>query len=220
MTAPFDAYLAPQAQQAVIAGLFIAAGWWVVALQNSRRDRQQRRARVEDMQRALLAEVRAHVVSLERQLQEGTFEDLLQRIGDGDAALVMPHGGNDRIFRAILADIHLLPGSVIDPVVIYYRLIAVMDAMASSIRATARSKPLRASEMMVDYILLNEESREAGLDVLEILTASLQGGEAGIEALLHQQREDTGRMIRQNLPQELALMRDALSTRSSDRSGL
>ncbi|KGJ03039.1 hypothetical protein SAMN04487972_107132 [Paracoccus halophilus] len=218
--APLDAYLAPQAQQAVIAGMFIAAGWWVVAFQNAWRDRRQRRSRVEDMQRALLAEVRAHVVSLERQLQEGSFDELLERVENGDATLVMQHGGNDRIFRAILTEIHLLPGSVIDPVVIYYRLIAVMDNMADSIRRTARNRPDQASEMMVDYILLNEEAREAGLDVLEILTASLQGGAAEIEAMLERQREEAGKTIRQNLPQELAQMRDDLNRRFSDRSGL
>lgn len=220
MTPPLDPLLSPQAQAALIAGLFLAAGWWVVAVQTSMRDRRQRRARVDDMQRALLAEVRAHVVSLERQLQAGMLDDLLERIEDGDAALILPHGGNDRIFRAVLADIHLLPGPVIDPVVIYYRLIAVMDSMADSIRTTAQTKPGQATDMMLDYILLNEESLDAGLDVLEILTASLQGGEAEIQALLHRQSEETGKTIQQNLPQELAQMRAGLNKRSSDRSGL
>ena len=193
MTAPFDAYLAPQAQQAVIAGLFIAAGWWVVALQNSRRDRQQRRARVEDMQRALLAEVRAHVVSLERQLQEGTFEDLLQRIGDGDAALVMPHGGNDRIFRAIVEEVHMLPEWVIDPVVRYYRLLAVRAALAQDIRSNAKDYPRRTAEMFRDYLLLNDETLETGLDAMEILTASLHGGKREVTAMLaRRQREIDG----------------------------
>lgn len=216
----FDDYLSPQAQQAVIAGLFLSAGWWVVALQNRRRDAKQRRERVDDMQRALLAEVRAHVVALERQTREGNFDELLASIRRGEAGLVMPHGGNDRIFRAVLNDIHLLPGLVIDPVVIYYRLIAVMDAMADSIRRLARARPDRAAEMMIDYILLNAETREAGLDVLEILTASLQGGEVEIRAMLRRQREDAAQQIRQNLPGELAQLRARLNRRSSDRSGL
>ncbi|MDS9468435.1 hypothetical protein RGQ15_12740 [Paracoccus sp. MBLB3053] len=215
-----DDYLSPQAQQAVIAGLFLSAGWWVVALQNRRRDAKLRVDRVDDMQRALLAEVRAHVVSLERQMREGNYEALLDRIAQGDTALIMQHGGNDRIFKAVLPEIHLLPGSVIDPVVIYYRLIAVMDAMADSIRRTARASADRAGEMMLDYILLSEETREAGLDVLEILTASLKGGDAQVQAMLESQQEAAVQQIRQNLSQELGEMRDRLNRRSSDRSGL
>ncbi|MDQ7262823.1 hypothetical protein NM680_13580 [Paracoccus sp. PS-1] len=216
----FDDYLSPHAQQAVIAGLFIATGWWVVAFQNRRRDAKLRAERVDDMLRALLAEVRAHVVALERQVQDGRFDTLLSQIEEGNAGLVIAHGGNDRIFRAVLPDIHLLPGGVIDPVVIYYRLIAVMDSMAESIRRMARSRPESAADMMLDYILLNQEAREAGLDVLEVLTASLRGGEAEIQAMLRKQREDAARLIAATLPGELAGLRDRLNRRSSDRSGL
>lgn len=218
---PFlDDTLSPPAQQAFIAGLFIAAGWWVVALQNRRRDAKLRAERVDDMQRALLAEVRAHVVALERQMEEGDFDRLLADVRQGEAGPIAPHGGNDRIFRAILNDIHLLPGAVIDPVVIYYRLIAVMDALADSIHRAARSRPLRAADMMADYILLNEEAREAGLDVLEVLTASLDSGEAGINAMLDRQRADTVQTIRATLPAELAELRAGLNRPVSDRSGL
>ncbi len=215
-----DNYLSPQAQQAVIAGLFLSAGWWVVALQNRRRDARGRADRVIDMQRALLAEVRAHVVALERQAQDGGIEAVLAHVESGGAALVAPHGGNDRIFRAVLADIHLLPGSVIDPVVIYYRLVAVMDTMALSLRRIGRTAPDRVADIMLDYLMLGEECREAGLDVLEVLTASLRGGEAEIDAMLRRQREDEAARIRQTLPQELAEMRLGLSKRSADRSGL
>lgn len=216
----FDDYLSPPAQQAFIAGLFIATGWWVVAFQNRRRDAKLRAERVDDMQRALLAEVRAHVVALERQSQDGRLDTLLAQIEDGNAGLVISHGGNDRIFRAVLPEIHLLPGAVIDPVVIYYRLIAVMDAMGDSIRRMARTRPEGALDMMLDYLLLNQETREAGLDVLEILTASLRGGEVEIEAMLQRQRDEAGRQIAASLPGELAGLRDRLSRRSLDRSGL
>jgi len=215
-----DDYLSPQGQQAFIAGLFIAAGWWVVAFQNRRRDAKLRAERVEDVQRALLAEVRAHVVALEREVQGGRFDTLLSQIEEGNAGLVIVHSGNDRIFRAVLPDIHLLPGGVIDPVVIYYRLIAIMDSMAESIRRMARNRPESTADMMLAYILLNQEAREAGLDVLEVLTASLRGGEAEIQAMLRKQREDAARLIAATLPGELAGLRDRLNKRSSDRSGL
>lgn len=216
----FDDYLSPQAQQAFIAGLFIAAGWWVVAFQNRRRDAKLRAERVDDMQRALLAEVRAHVVALESQARDGRHDLLLGQLAEGNSGLVITHSGNDRIFRAVLPDIHLLPGAVIDPVVIYYRLVAVMDAMADSIRRVARNRPDSAAEMMLDYIQLNQEAREAGLDVLEMLTASLRGGTVEIDAMLQRQRDRVAQQIAATLPGELAALREGLNRRSSDRSGL
>lgn len=216
----FDDYLSPPAQQALIAGLFVAASWWVVAFQNRRRDAKLRAERVDDMQRALLAEVRAHVVALESQAQDGRHDLLLTQLAEGNTGLVITHSGNDRIFRAVLPDIHLLPGAVIDPVVIYYRLVAVMDAMADSIRRVARNRPDSAAEMMLDYIVLNQEAREAGLDVLEMLTASLRGGTAEIDAMLQRQREHVTQQIAATLPGELAALREGLNRRSSDRSGL
>lgn len=217
---PLDPYLSPQAQQAVIAGLFIAAGWWVVAFQNSHRDSRNRRDRVNDIQRALLAEIRAHVVSLEQQISEGGAEDLLDRMRAGNYLPVLPSGANDRIYRAIISEIHLLPAHAIDPVVIYYRLLSVMDSLAGSIRSTARRMPERAAEMFEDYLALNIEALETGLDALEILAASLQGGEAAVMELIEREKQREANRIAANLPGELAEMRQRLSRRSSDRSGL
>ena len=66
--APLDQWLSPQLQQAVVTGLFVAIGWIVVASQTRRRDATLRRARETDLQRALLAEIRAHVFALEQQV--------------------------------------------------------------------------------------------------------------------------------------------------------
>ena len=63
---PLDHILAPQAQSAMIAGLFLAVGWWVVALQGRRRDAKLRAERVRDVQRALFAEIRAYLAVQER----------------------------------------------------------------------------------------------------------------------------------------------------------
>lgn len=215
---PLDPYLSPQAQQAVIAGLFLAAGWWVVAFQNRWRDAKQRQERINDIQRALLAEIRAHVVSLEQQLAGGEVDDLLRRMRSGDYLPVMPSGANDRIYRAIISEIHLLPAHSIDPVVIYYRLLSVMDSLAASIRSTARKTPGRAAEMFADYLALNAEALETGLDALEILTASLHGGEAAVREWLEEQARAETNRITAELPLELAQMRARLSTRASDRS--
>ena len=60
---------------ALVGGGVVAAGWfWTHAL-SRRRDRQLREERVGDIQRALLAEIRAHVAALEGQ----TLDDPMAR---------------------------------------------------------------------------------------------------------------------------------------------
>lgn len=200
MTPWIDTYLSPQAQAAMIAGFFLAAGWWVVAFQNRWRDRQQRQEKINDIQRALLAEIRAHVVALEMQPEPGDF--VAQEISDQDYLPILPHDANDRIFRAIVEEVHILPEWTIDPVVRYYRLLAVRAALAQDIRNNLSKHPRRTAEMFRDYLMLNEETLDTGLEALEILTASLKGGRRAVTAVIT--RHETEKA-------------EALNMRSADR---
>ncbi|HRO14525.1 MAG TPA: hypothetical protein PLL33_05700 [Paracoccus sp. (in: a-proteobacteria)] len=221
MTAPLDNILAPPAQQAMIAGLFLAVGWWVVAWQNHRRDARLRDERVADIQRALLAEIRAHVAALEGQTLDDAIarEALVARLAGGGHVPILPHDANDRIFRAIVADVHVLPEWAIDPVVRYYRLLAVRGALAQDIRSNAAEHPARATEMFRDYLTLNDETLSIGHKAMIVLTASLEGGRTAVEALFAAaQRHETAR-IAASLPVELAELRAGLSRRSLDPRG-
>jgi hypothetical protein len=192
---------------ALVGGGVVAAGWfWTHAL-SRRRDKLLRNERIDDIQRALLAEIRAHVIALERQSDAGGLVSLT-RITDEDYLPVLPHDANDRIFRAIVEEVHMLPEWAIDPVVRYYRLLAVRAALAQDIRSNAKDYPRRAAEMFRDYILLNEETLDTGLDAMEILTASVKGGRREVEAVLLRRRRE----IEGDLPR-------AINTRSSDPRG-
>lgn len=182
---PLDHILSPQAQQAVIAGLFLAVGWWVVAAQNHKRDQRQRDERVADIQRALLAEIRAHVAALERQTLDDPDEReaMVSRLVAGGHVPILPHDANDRIFRAIVDEVHVLPEWAIDPVVRYYRLLAVRAALAQDIRGNAKDHPDRATDMFRDYLTLNDETLATGRRAMIVLTASLEGGAEAVEAL-------------------------------------
>lgn len=220
---PLDSYLSPQLQQAVITGLFVAIGWVVVASQTRRRDAGLRRAREADIQRALLAEIRAHVFALEQ--QSPGPEDaaaLIARIRSGDFVPTLPQHGNDRIFTAVIADIHILPAPVIDPIVLYYRLLSVMGALATDLRRIARSDGRRAAQMMADYLSLMEETRDSGIQAIRVLTESLRGGADAVERMLDEDEAAALAQLAQRLPGEIAEMRgrlDAISSRSSDPRG-
>ncbi|AUH63178.1 hypothetical protein [Paracoccus zhejiangensis] len=192
---------------ALVGGGVVAAGWfWTHAL-SRRRDKLLRNERIDDIQRALLAEIRAHVVALERQSDAGGLE-ARPLISDEDYLPILPHDANDRIFRAIVEEVHMLPEWAIDPVVRYYRLLAVRAALAQDIRSNAKDYPRRAAEMFRDYVLLNEETLETGLDAMEILTASVKGGRREVEAALARRRRE--------IEGDLTV---AVNTRSSDPRG-
>lgn len=200
---------------AIVGGGVVAAGWfWTHAL-SRRRDKLLRGERINDIQRALLAEIRAHVVALEGQRDAGELRTL-SMISDDDYLPILPHDANDRIFRAIVEEVHMLPEWAIDPVVRYYRLLAVRAALAQDIRSNAKDYPRRAAEMFRDYLTLNEETLETGLDAMEILTASLHGGRREVMAMLARRRRE----IEGDALVGAALAADAVNTRSSDQKDL
>ena len=206
---------------ALVGGGVVAAGWfWTHAL-SRRRDRQLREERVGDIQRALLAEIRAHVAALEGQTLDDpdAREAMVARLAAGRHVPILPHDANDRIFRAIVEEVHILPEWAIDPVVRYYRLLAVRAALAQDIRANAKDQPERATEMFRDYLTLNDETLITGRRAMMFLGASLHGGYEAVQALLAAAEQRESKRIAATLPDELAQLRAGLSKPPSDPRG-
>ena len=81
-----------------------------------------------------------------QQLSPGEQRDLTQRVRLGGYIPALPTEANDRIFRAITPEVHLLPARVIDPVVIYYRLLAIMSSLAGDLRLMAVKSPAESKK--------------------------------------------------------------------------
>ncbi|MRX50067.1 hypothetical protein GI374_06290 [Paracoccus sp. S-4012] len=176
---PFlDPYLSPQAQQAIIAGLFIAAGWWVVNRQNRRRDAALRAERVRDVQRALFAEIRAYVSALRREDLGSYGAEIARRI-ETEAGYfpTIPTESNDAIFRAIIGEIHVLPRDTIDPLVLYYSQLNAIGAAISDLRALDPDKvrPERAAQMYRDYIAFKRDAMARGEQALLAIATNEDG---------------------------------------------
>lgn len=178
MTPLLDDYLSPQAQQAVIAGLFIAAGWWVVAWQNHKRDARHRASRVRDVQRALYAEIRAYLASLRRD-DVGEYgarmaEKILTEPGYFP---VIPTEHNNAIFRAIVGEIHVLPRDTVDPIVLYYSQLNAISALIDDLREldVAKIGPERAANIYRDYISMKLEALELGDHAMTAIRKNIDG---------------------------------------------
>lgn len=175
---PLDPYLSPQAQQALIAGLFLSVGWWVVHWQNRRRDAANRAERVRDVQRALFAEIRAYVSALRRQDLETYGAEIARRIETQPGYFPsIPTEANDAIFRAIIGEIHVLPRDTIDPLVLYYSQLNAIGAAISDLRALDPEKvmPERAAALYRDYIAFKRDAATLGEQALIAIAANEDG---------------------------------------------
>lgn len=178
MTPPLDQILAPQTQSAVIAGMFLAVGWWVVAWQGRRRDIKLRAERVRDVQRALFAEIRAYLAVLERDHIAEYGGKIAHRIEtEGGYFPVIPTEHNDAIFRAIVGELHVLPRDTVDPVVLYYSQLNAIGAMIEDLRHINfdRIGPERAAAMYRDYISMKLGAIQLGESALLAILSNMDG---------------------------------------------
>jgi hypothetical protein len=189
--------------QAVIAGAFVAFGWLVNGIGNRRRDRQLRDERVRDVQRALFAEIRANVEALRRDDILAYGRRIARQIETEPGYFpIVPTERNDTVFQAIVGEIHILPRESIDPVVLYYRQIAMIAALTSDLRTLdpAVIGPLRAAAIYADYIALKDVARDMGEEAMLMMGAYLGGRSAAQQEILRRREEDEALRLRAAVP--------------------
>lgn len=182
-----DLLRTPQAVQAFIAGLFVAVGWLVAAWQNRRRDAALRAERVRDVQSALHAEIRVYTEMLESQvlsLYGAQVEG--QILSQPGFFPVIPTENNDRIFTAIVDEIHVLPFEVVAPVVRYYHQLSVIEAMIADLRAIKVEEigATRAAHMYRHYIEMKIKAIELGNEAKLFLRSHLTGQNRAVADLV------------------------------------
>lgn len=182
----------PRVVAALIGGGVVAGGWVVTHLLGAARDRAARAERVRDVQGALYAEIRVHVATLKSQNlpDYGARMEALILQGQGFFP-VIPTEHNDRLFTAIVNDIHVLPFRVVDPVVRYYSQLATIAAMIADLRKLRldRVDATRAARMYRHYIEMKIEAIDLGDEAMTFLQAHLTGGNAAVADLVEAQQK-------------------------------
>lgn len=183
-------WIGPAIIAAVISAVVTGFGWVISERQSVRRDAARRRERIGDVQTALLAEIRAG----------------RHRIGDlSEMARAVDHAFSERadyrpfvtrpvptfVLDAILADIHLLPISVIDPVVLHYRQAAAVALFVDDLRSETFEKldVTQKRAMYRDYVDLLIYSDVLAGRAIDTLGRSLNISDAGPS----DRRSDEGR---------------------------
>lgn len=177
---------------AMIGGAVVAGGWVVTHLLGAARDRAARAERVRDVQGALYAEIRVHVATLKGQNLPRYGAEIEALILGGNGFFpVIPTEHNDRLFTAIVEEIHVLPFRVVDPVVRYYNQLATIGAMIADLRRLRidRMDAGRAARMYRHYIEMKIEAIELGEKAMAFLLAHLTGGSEAVARLIDSQQK-------------------------------
>lgn len=182
----------PRVVAAMIGGAVVAGGWVVTHILGAARDRAARAERVRDVQGALYAEIRVHVATLKSQNLPRYGADIEALIlKGGNFFPVIPTEHNDRLFTAIVEDIHVLPFRVVDPVVRYYNQLATIGAMITDLRKLRldRMDAVRAARMYRHYIEMKIEAIDLGEKAMAFLLAHLTGGSEAVARLVDSQQK-------------------------------
>ncbi|RLJ60388.1 hypothetical protein BCF46_0587 [Litoreibacter meonggei] len=173
--AVFDNIIDPRVQQAIVGGLFLAVGWVYNGHRNRLRERRRRLEKMQDVQTALIAEIDHYVVTLKQFDLTATWQRIVGAMEDDDSYTpVVPSERNDTVFSALVAEIHLLPEEVIQPVVGYYNQVFAVDAIIDDLRSDLfrEMDQVQRIGMYTDYIALKQEALARGETALRALRVS------------------------------------------------
>ncbi|MEM8791889.1 MAG: hypothetical protein AAGE80_09725 [Pseudomonadota bacterium] len=150
---------------ALIGAVVVALGWLISDRRDRLAERRRRRDKEADLMRALGAEIAAHVHQLEmNRLEEHQAEMLARMTREPDFIVMVPGDTHATIFRALLPEIHLLPGDVVEPVSLYYSQIITVAHLAEDIRSDryAQISPERRAALYGHFIDMKMEALRMG----------------------------------------------------------
>ena len=150
-----EVWVGPAIVAAVISGLVSLVVVQVNFRQERKADRFRREEKIRDFQIALQAEIRSELANLERFDLSALFAEVEERYSrDSDYSVSVPRISRHVVFDAIAKEIHILPESVIGPVVFYARQRQAVESLADDMRDAAFKKLDRSRqlEMYRDYL--------------------------------------------------------------------
>jgi hypothetical protein len=142
-------------------------------------DWRRRRERIRDVQTSLRAEIRSHRRWLESFDAEKTEGGAAAKVKDGEEFVpFVPREVATFVFDAIVDEINILPGAVIDPVILYYRQMKALSAFAEDLRTERfeRLERARKIEMYDDYLDMGVYALDLADDAIDSINRSLKAG--------------------------------------------
>jgi hypothetical protein len=182
-----EAWVGPAIVAAFISGLVSL----VLVQLNFRQGRQVEQARrdekVRDFQIAIRAEIRSELRNLVQHdlaAQLGHVKARYER--DPTYSVSVPRPVRQSVFEALVREIHVLPETVIDPVVLYARQRNAIDSIVEDMRAPGFSALSREQQLAMyeDYLRMWDAWREFAITAEAALSGSpsVAGARTGLAA--------------------------------------
>jgi hypothetical protein len=171
-----NAWIGPVIIASAIAAMVNVLGWFVSSWRDRRAEERRRLGKQSDIATALMAEITHYRDALTFFDLDEVWESVTQKMAeDHDYMPFIPSERNDTIFSAILADIHILPEPVIQPVTRYYNQVFAIDAIIDDLRAPAfKSQPHTTwLATYTDYISLKKQALVDGDSAIHALSSHL-----------------------------------------------
>lgn len=171
-----NAWIGPVIIAALVSGLINVIGWFVTHSNERKRDGERRAEKIRDFMIALRGEIRSEL----KNLQAYDLEENLRLIERNYSRLrtysvTVPKLPPHVIFNAIAQEIHILPESVIDPVVIYARQRQSIEMLVEDMRDVNFRKMPKAAQisMYKDYLTMWKAWETMAGDAVDAINSAL-----------------------------------------------
>lgn len=158
-----EAWVGPAIVAAVISGLVSLIVVQLNFRQERKIERLRREEKIRDFQIALRAEIRSELANLKRFDIAEVLSDLQQRYeAKEEFSVAVPRIPKHIVFETLVSELHILPESVIDPVVLYVRQRQAMESIVQDMRDSAFAELGREKRlaMLKDYLSMWEVWRD------------------------------------------------------------
>jgi hypothetical protein len=144
-------------------------------------DVRRRRERVKDVQTSLRAEIRTHWRKFEPAELDSQSKVMVARMTEGGSGFspFIAREGRTPIFDAVARELHVLPTSVIDPVVLFYSHYVALAQFVEDMRSDrfVSLETDRQISMYEDYIAMQKQARALAEEAIRAIDASLRDNE-------------------------------------------
>jgi hypothetical protein len=168
------ALIGPAIIAAFISGLVSLVVVQLNFRQERRADRDRRNEKIRDFQIAIRAEIRSELLNLSRFDYEDLLSEVEQKyLSEKGYSVTVPRVAPNIVFDALVGEIHILPETVIDPVVLYARQRQAVESLAEDIRSPS-FQTLSADRQLAiyrDYLRMWQAWRDFAREAEEALNA-------------------------------------------------
>ena len=150
-----QAWISPAIIAVIVSALITAAGWFVTYRNSLGLEKERRREKIRDFQIALRAEIRSELHHLDEDDLLAGLQEIEGRYAKSKTYSVLVTGiPKHIIFENLAKEIHILPETVIDPVILYARQRQVAERLIDDMRSERfrLSKQEQQIALYRDYI--------------------------------------------------------------------